>query len=377
MLHGPQTGESSLSMSAPHPHFTIVGAGAIGGVVGAHLARGGYDVPFVESSHDHVRAINNDGLHIEGVDNFVARIPTVAPDDVARALQGRAPETVLLAVKSQHTRLALEPVAKLLGEQSIVVSLQNGLNEHLIADRVGEKRTVGAFINFGGDYQSPGRVMFSGRHGEFYLGELAGPVTPRLRQLAAIFRETFFEHVQVTDNIWGYLWGKMGYGCMLFAASTCDDSMADVLANRRYRPLLANIAGEVVRVADTEGVRCEGFAGYDPNVMRFTTPRDWAGIHRVLDQRADLSRGSLKQRSGIWRDLAVRHRPTEVDAQVGAVLETGRRHGLPLLLHERLLDVVHDLEAGRRSLGPEHLEELRHLNIDVYGGEGESLSAEV
>jgi 2-dehydropantoate 2-reductase len=359
-------------MIASRPHFTIIGAGAIGGVVGAHLARAGYAVLFVDRDSDHVAAINTNGLRVEGADDFVVRAPAVTPDALVGALRGQSPEVVLLAVKAQHTRSALEPAAAVLGEHGVVVSLQNGLNEHAIAARIGAAKTIGAFINFGGDYQAPGQVMFSGRHGEFYLGELDGHITPRVEALATIFRSTFLEHVQVTENIWGYLWGKMGYASMLFATAATDETMADALANHRYRPLLANIAGEVVRVADAEGVRCEGFAGYDPNVMRFATPRDWNGIHRVLDQRVAVNRQSLKQWSGIWRDLAVRQRPTEVDAQPGAVVEIGRKHGLTLPLHDRVIEIIHDLEAGRRRRGPEHLDELRALSIDVYGRDGET-----
>ena len=350
-------------------HFTVIGAGAIGGAIGAHLVRAGYPVLFVDGSREHVDAINASGLHLEGVVEFTARAPAVPPDGLADALGEQAPDVILLAVKAQHTAAALEPAARLMDEASVVVSLQNGLNERVIAARVGAARTIGSFVNWGGDYLEPGRLLFSSRTGEFCLGELDGRMTPRLERLGATFREAFLDHTQLTSNIWGYLWGKLGYGSMLFAAATVDDTAADVLADRRYRPMLANVAGEVVRVADAEGVRCEGFSGYDPNVFRFTTPRDWTGIHRTFDERVAVNRRSLKPRSGIWRDLAVRHRPTEVDQQPGAVIEVARAHGLRVPLHERIVPMIHELEDGRRARTPANLEELCGLNARAYPAE--------
>ena len=315
-------------------------------------------------------AINATGLRLEGVREFAAHAPAVLPDGLARALGGRTPEVILLAVKAQHTVSALEPVARLMGEGSYVVSLQNGLNERAIVARIGASRTIGSFVNFGGDYLEPGRLLFSGTHGEFFLGELDGRMTPRLEALGTLFRETFLDHTQTTPNIWGYLWGKLGYVAMVCATAATDETQADVMADARYRPMLANLAGEIVRVSDAEGIRCEGFAGYDPDVMRFTTPRDWDGINRVIDHRVAVNRKSLKPRSGVWRDLAVRHRPTEIDEHMGAVVAIGRTHGLALPLNERLIAIIHDLEQGRRDGGLPNLDDLAALNATTYPADG-------
>ena len=346
-------------------HFTVIGAGAIGGTVGAHLARAGHDVLLVDSVEAHVQAIEQSGLAIEGARTFTVRSRAVTPRGLADALDGRPPEAVLLSVKAMHTAAALEPVVPLLGQDSFVVSMQNGLNEKTIAARIGPDRTVGAFVNFGADYLAPGRIMYGGA-GPLYLGELDGRITPRLQTLGTALQEAFLPTTTLTDNIWGYLWGKLGYASMLFATAVVDETMADVLGDPTCRDLLANLAGEVVAVADAEGVRCEGFDGYDPNAMRFATPRDWAAIARSLSELAERNRRSLKVKSGIWRDLAVRRRRTEVDVQVGVVVEAARAHDLATPLNDRLVTVIHDLEEGRRTMSRANLDELRRLDEDVY-----------
>ncbi len=345
--------------------FTVIGGGAIGGTVAAYLARAGRDVLLVDAARDHVEAIARGGLAIEGRDEFRVAIPAVTPDALGRALGRRAPEAVLLAVKAQHTAAGLEPIVPLLGPDSFVVSMQNGLNERVIAAHVGPERTLGAFVNFGADYLAPGRVMYGGA-GALYLGELDGRMTPRLDRLGGVFREAFLSNTTLTRNIWGYLWGKLGYASMLFATAVVDETMADVLAAPENQPLLADLAAEVIRVADAEEVRCEGFDGYAPGAMRFAEPRNWTAIRQSLDRLVEFNRGSLKQKSGIWRDLAVRRRRTEVDQQLGVVLEDAHRHGVRLPLNTRLVEMIHDLEDGRRQMAPANLDELRRLDAATY-----------
>jgi len=345
--------------------FVIVGAGAIGGTAGAYLARAGHDVLFVDNVEEHVEAMSRDGLAIEGRDAFRVRVPAVSPAALAGALAGRVPEAVLLAVKALHTADALEPLVPLLGPESYVVSMQNGLNERVIAARIGAGRTIGAFVNFSADYQAPGRIEY-GSAGALYLGELDGRMTPRLRALGDALRGAFLPNTTLTDNIWGYLWGKLGYASQLFATATVDATMADVLGAPDNTALMANLAAEVVQVAEAEGVRSEGFDGYDPGAMRFAAPRDWAGIRRSLEKLVALNRGSLKQKSGIWRDLAVRRRRTEVDVQLVPIVEIGHGHGLCLPLNERLIELIHELESGRRRMAPGNVDDLRRLNETAY-----------
>jgi len=343
---------------------TVIGAGAIGGTTGAYLARAGHEVLLVDAAADHVQAINREGLAIEGYEELRARIPAVTPEALPAALGGRPLETVLFAVKAQATARAIETVAPLLADDGYVVSLQNGLNERVIAARVGAERTIGAFINFGADYQTPGRIMY-GNPGALYLGELDGRITPRLERLGTMFREAFLEDTQLTDNIWGYLWGKVGYSSLLYATATVDETIADVFADLANRPFLANLAGEAIAVADAEGVRPEGFDGYDPDAMRFATPRRWQAIHESFDRLVAFNRASLKQKSGNWRDLAVRRRRTDVDYTAGQVSEIARGHGLRVPVCDRLVALIHEIEDGR-PMARANIEELRRVSAAAY-----------
>lgn len=347
-------------------HYTIIGAGAIGGTIGAYLAKAGYEVLLVDNVREHIEKINEDGLKITGREEFVVQAPAVTPDRLEEGLNGRTPEAILLCTKAMHTEKALKPIIPYLGKDSFVVSLQNGLLEYMIADMIGEDKTVGCFVNFSADYHEPGLIMYGGK-GALYFGEMNGRESERVNQLTEDMKSCFLENTTATDNIFGYLWGKMGYASQLFATAVVDETMADVYAMQKYHPVLANLAGEVVTIADAEGIKCKGFNGYKPEAYRFTKPRDWQAIHESLDALEAFNRPNLKAKSGIWRDLAVRKRKTEVDFQLGKVVEIGHKHAIRSPLNELLIEIIHDLEDGKRQMKHQNLEDLLELSNEIYG----------
>jgi 2-dehydropantoate 2-reductase len=337
-----------LSGAAVDGPILIWGAGAIGGTIGAYLVRAGHEVVFVDVVPEHVAAIRSTGLELVGpLGGFKATAAAFTPE----TLKGRFTRT-LLCVKAHHTAGAIRGLAPHLANDGYVVSAQNGLNEIEIAAVVGAGRTVGSFVNFGADYLSPGMVTYAGR-GAVVLGELDGGVTPRLRTIHELFLD-FDRNAITTGNIWGYLWGKLGYGALLFATALTDDSIADALDDRRHRRLYQEIGGEVMAVAAARKVRPEGFNGFLPEA--FGPGADPALIERSFAEMVTHNRASAKSHSGIWRDLAVRKRKTEIDAQIGIVVRLGAEVGIDTPNIRRLVELIHDIEDGRRPLDRANLD---------------------
>ena len=106
-------------------------------------------------------------------------------------------------------------------------------------------------------------MIMRGNRGAVVVGELDGAHTARIRTVHGLFR-LFEPQAVLTDNIWGYLWGKLAYGALLFATALAEASIADVLASERHRPTLVALAREVVTVAGARGIRPEAFDGFDP-----------------------------------------------------------------------------------------------------------------
>jgi len=335
----------------PEP-ILIWGAGAIGGSVGAWLKRAGHDVTFVDVVAEHVAAIRDasHGLRIVGpVEEFAVTAPAFVPTE----LSGRW-RWVFLAVKAQHTEAAARSLAPFLADDGYVLSLQNGLNEDIIAGIVGRARTIGAFINFGADWMAPGEIMF-GNRGAVVLGELDGAITPRLRALHAVLRD-FEPDAVTTPDIWAYLWGKLGYGAMLFAQALGEAGIADCLARPELLGLWRQLGEEAIRVALAEGVRPRGFNGFEVDAFRPGATE--AAARASVAAMSAFNRDSAKTHSGVWRDLWVRRRRTEVDVQIAPIAEHGARHGIDCRATRCLVAMIHEAERGTRRMSDDNLLEL-------------------
>ena len=330
----------------------IWGAGAIGGTIGAYLVRAGHDVLLVDDDAEHVAAMQCYGLAIEGpIERFTIPVRAAVPEQVS----GRF-DRILLCVKAHHTEAATRALLPHLAGSGAVASFQNGLNEPVIGAIVGMHRVIGAFINFGADYLAPGRILYGGR-GACVLGELDGRQSARLEALHGLLL-CFEPAAIVTDDIFAYLWGKLGYGALLFATAVTNESIADVLDAPEYRAILVALAREAIAVAVAQGVQPRGFNGFDPTA--FAPGGDDAAIEASFNDMVSHNRRSAKSHSGIWRDLAIRKRRTEVDAQLGPVVEAAAHLGLAAPLTRRLITMIHQIEDGNRPLDRANLVALAH-----------------
>ncbi len=320
----------------------IWGAGAIGGTLGAYWKRAGLDVTLVDQVAEHVEACRTAGLAITGpVEEFRQVVPALTPAEV----KGQWP-IIVLAVKAQATEGAFEQLKPHLASDGYVLSAQNGLNEIAIAKAVGDERTMGCFVNFGADWLGPGEILF-GNRAAVVVGEIDGSIRDRTRTMHE--RLKIFEPAAVlTDNIWGYLWGKLAYGAMLFATALTTDSMTANFADPRRFPVFDALGREVMAVAKARGVTPIGFNGFDPEVFAPGAPE--SGTRASIAALAEFNRHTAKTHSGIYRDLAVRKRKTEVDPQIGVIGRLGAEVGVPTPAIDRLVALIHDIEDGRRPM---------------------------
>jgi 2-dehydropantoate 2-reductase len=331
----------------------VWGAGAIGGTIGAALVRARHAVVFVDIEPDHVAAIADParGLSIEGpVDAHRVVAPACTPDTVQGSFR-----RVFLCVKAHHTDAACRALLPHLAPDGYVLSLQNGLCEDVIAGIVGRERTMGCFVNFSADWHGPGRILYGGR-GALVLGELDGATTPRLTALHALLRDSFEPGAITTGNIWGYLWGKLGYGAMLFAQALGEKGIADCLARPELLPLWRALGGEAIAVARAQRITPLGFNGFDP--AAFAPGATQAQAAASVAAMVEFNRPNAKTHSGVWRDLWVRRRRTEVDVQIAPIAAIGAKHGVDCPAVRALVAMTHECEAGTRPMSDANLTEL-------------------
>ncbi len=332
--------------------YTVVGGGAIGGTLAHSLARAGHPVTVVDSDAAHVAAVQEHGLTVDhGAGRFAAaRVTACTPEEFDGSL-----ERVLLAVKAQATEGAVRWIAPRLAPDGYVVSVQNGFNEPLIAEHVGAKRTVAAFVNIFADVTGPG-VVRDGGPGAFVIGEPGGaPVSDRVRRLVADLQA--WGPARASDNVEGYLWAKAGFGAMLAATALADDSMADLID--RHRESMYEIVHEVFDVADAVGTRLEPFDAFEARAFQRGRPID---VRRAATERLTAwLRTQPKDRSGIWRDIAVRRRPVEVTTHYTTVFEEAQRAGIETPVLRAVISGLRELEQDPGSMSESRLDDLDRL----------------
>lgn len=334
-----------------HDPILIWGAGAIGGTIGAFLSRAGFPVLMVDAVSTHVEAMNTKGLLISGpVDAFTATVEATIPAQLNGVYK-----QILLCVKGQDTCAALDMLMPHLAPDGYLVSMQNGLNEHVIAERIGRNRTIGAFINFGSDYLSPGEIIFGGRS-NVVVGELDGQMTTRVQELHAVLQH-FEPNAITTDNIWGYIWSKLAYCSLLFSNALVNAQLDEVISVKKYQPLYAELVREVIRVAEAKDIVLEAFSPFDPS--GFTRDATETDTNRAFDLIFQQRQGTAKKHSGMWRDIAIRKRRTEMDTLLLPVVKEAERHAIPTPLNNRLIELIRDLEEGRRPQSWDNLEALQ------------------
>jgi 2-dehydropantoate 2-reductase len=249
----------------------------------------------------------------------------ITPDELSDRI-----DHAIVAVKSLHTRAAAELLRHRLAPGGYVLTVQNGLTAGALADAVGRDRVISSFVNFGADVMAPGRIL-QGNVGTFRVGELeGGRITPRVLDLVEAL-----PYAKPTGNVLGFLWGKEAYGAMLWAGAVSDLTIAEHLEDPRYQPVMIAIAREVLAQAP---VRVESFDGFDPD-----------DLEGSLGRLGEFNRNSAKQYSGIYRDLVVRKRKTEIDEMLRDVNGP---------IFNKVAEIIHDIEAGRRVNERANLDEL-------------------
>jgi 2-dehydropantoate 2-reductase len=279
----------------------------------------------VDIREDHIHALVSIGLTVEG-GGKIQTIPVHATMEVASI--GKA-DLVLFFVKAYHTEKAVSDALVLQKEDTVFLTLQNGLgNEETICKRVDSRKVILGVTNHGATFLGPGRIRHAGR-GKTYIGELDGKVTDRVTQLAQVFTGAGIE-AEVSTNIHQLIWNKLFVNVGLNAVAALTGlKNGQVLDHPETLRVLETLVSEAVTVAREKGVPIEG----DP-----------------LEKVKAVLEITRENRCSMGQDFDNR-RKTEIDAINGAVVREAERLGIAVPYNQMITDLVKVIEKGFLSLG--------------------------
>jgi len=332
----------------------IVGAGAIGSVVGGLLTKAGHDVLLIDQWPEHVEAMRRDGLRLSGTCGDHRIRVTALHLHEAQAIEEPF-EAVVVAVKGYDTEWAAAFAARLTRDpDGVVVDFQNGVNDERVAAVAGRGRTLGSVILISAGLYEPGHAMRTdtGAIG-FKIGELDGRETPRATAFARVLSAV--APAVVTTNLMGERWGKLAVNCMANpVAGVTGLGSAEVRTTPGPRRVAIHLGAEVVRVGRAKGYAIEPLLGIA--AQRIVEAAEGRGLAEVeADMEAEAKRRA-GGRPSFLQDV-MKGRRTEIDHLNGYVSARGREVGVPTPFNDAIVETVRRLGIGFKP----HPENLRPL----------------
>jgi 2-dehydropantoate 2-reductase len=300
--------------------IAVIGAGAMGSIFGGKLAQAGEDVTMLDVWQEGVDTLNANGLRVEDKSGTAETIQVKATTDPSTV--GKV-DLALVFVKCYHTEEAVRNAAPIIGDQTIVMTLQNGWgNAPRIASIVGEERMLVGLTYHSATVLGAANIQHAGK-GMTFMGELDGSISDRLKRIADAFQRAGFD-VTMTPDILKEIWSKLALNvCTLPTSSLLRFFAGQLIEHEGTMDLMRGLLREVVNVANAQNISLS----YDER---------WEAITSLL-QRAKGAKASMLQ------DVE-KGRRTEIDVINGAIVEAGRKLNIPTPYNDTMVWLVKALE---------------------------------
>ena len=312
----------------------IYGAGSLGTVLGAYLAKAGVDVDLITRNREHVEALNRDGAKIIGTVNMTVPVHALTPDEMTEKY-----ELIILLTKQLDNVNVLKKLQKNMTDDCIVCTLQNGLPELSVSEVVGEDRTMGCTVAWGATLHGKGVSELTSEPDSmsFGLGRMNGQKDDKLMQVKALLEKMC--PVEVEDNFMGVRWSK------LLINAAFSGIFGDAAENKTSRVCCQNLIKECIDVAAAAGIKIEPVQGKD--------------IVKLLDYKGNGIKKKISfalipicikkhrlLKASMLQDLE-KGKKCEVDAINGVVCAYGRKYGVPTPYNDKVCEIIHGIEDGK------------------------------
>jgi 2-dehydropantoate 2-reductase len=309
--------------------IAVVGTGGVGGYFGARLVQAGEDVVFLARGA-HLQALRSSGLHVQSINGDVVLPAVQATDDPA---QVGTVDVVLVAVKAWQVPEAAQAIKPLVGAETMVVPLENGVEAPAqLAAAVGAAHVLGGFCWIVSFIAAPGVIHHTGVEPHIAFGEMDNRRTERVERLVEACTRAGIKKVEVPDDIQAALWQKFTFIASMSGMGAVTRATVGVMRTLpQTRQMIAQAINEIIAVAQRRGI------ALSDDVL--------AATMRFIDSMPPQSTLSMQ------RDM-MEGRPSELESQNGAVVRLGSEVGVATPLHAFLYRSLLPMELAARGQLP-------------------------
>lgn len=343
-------------------HVVIIGAGAIGGALGAYLHRAERHVTLVDPWFRHVEQIRRDGLRVESPEETFTTHPRALHVDELELLDEPA-DVLVIATKAYDTEWAFRLMAPYLDDDAPVLCAQNGIMEELAPRFIEVERIVGCVVSMAAEIFDPGvvRRTLTGGWPTLTLGDLTPTNDSRVRRLQELFAPT--GEIATSDDIVADLWSKLALNAMTNGVGALTGATTRIIwGDERFLPVTVAACAETAKVASEAGVAMKPVFGRIPlPALLAAHDGDTASaddVARILRDIAEQRTGARENKPSMLQDH-MKARRTEIDYINGHVVRHGERLGVRTPVNTSILNFVHRLQLGDVHQDRDHVDELR------------------
>jgi 2-dehydropantoate 2-reductase len=301
--------------------IVIVGPGALGSIVAAFLSKANEDIWLLDKDKERASLIDKHGIHVEGLGtDFEAKIKASAnAQEIGKA------DLVIICVKSYSTKEAVNQAKPLIGQDTKVITLQNGIgNIEIISEVVGQEKVIGGVTNLGATLLEPGKVKYAGK-GETVIGRIDGKIPVEMRSIRQLFNKAGLE-MRISRDIKALLWSKLiinvGINALTAITHLHNGKLIEFEGTKR---ILRDAVTEAIRVAKRKRIKLI----YDDPLAK---------VEAVCEATA-------ANVSSMLQDV-LRKKRTEIDFINGVIVRQGQELGIPVPINSLLVDLVKTIEAS-------------------------------
>ncbi len=328
--------------------IAVYGAGSLGTVLGAYLARSGVPADLVNHNKAHVEALRKNGAHITGTVDFTVPVSALYPEEMTGTY-----DLIFLMTKQLHNREVVTSLKRFLAEDSLVVTLQNGIPENGIAEIVGPERTVGVVVEWGATLSAPGESTLTSSPDSlsFHMGGMPGLDPARLQKVKAVLEKMC--PVVIEPNLPGARWSKLLINATFSGLGTVmGGTFGDVTADPAAREAAIRCMKEVIDVGHAAGVEFAPVQGKNITALFYWNNPLKKALAKLILPVAMKKHAAIEP--SMLQDLKNGKR-CEVDAINGVVCEWGRKTGVPTPVNDRIVKLITEIQEGKRKTGKENL----------------------
>ena len=304
--------------------IVIVGAGSMGSLIAAYLLKSKEEIWILDKNKERADRIREEGMSVEGVSgNWKAAVRiTTEPSEIQNA------DLIIICVKSYHTKEAILNARALIGENTQILTLQNGLgNIEILSEVVGSEKVIGGVTNLGATLLEAGKVRHAGR-GETVIGRIDGKIPVEMRSIREIFNKVGLE-TRISRDVKALIWSKLiinvGINALTAITRLNNGKLTELEGTRK---ILREAVTEAVKVAKRKRIKLI----YDDPLAK-------------VEAVCEATSGNV---SSMLQDI-LRKKRTEIDFINGVIVRQGQELGIATPVNSILVDLVKTIEASYKS----------------------------